>query len=72
MSQATFTRTVLRLSEGQRALRALRPSYRSTKLPLKIITQRTEAFTRDASGYCLIPVEHHIPVFVRSHRVVQH
>lgn len=62
-------RTLLTLPAGARALRALRPSYRSIKLPARMLRVGQDGFTRDASGYCAVPVWREVPVFEKRSRL---
>ena len=48
----TYIRPTLTLSEGQRARRALRPSYTSHKLPVRFVAP----LDRLVEGGCAVPV----------------
>lgn len=62
-------RPTLRLPAGASALRALRPSYRSIHLPIRLLRVGQDGFKRDASGYCAIPVWREVPVFEKRSRL---
>lgn len=62
-------RSTLHLPQGALALRALRPSYRSTVLPKRLVRIGQDGFTRDASGYCAVPVWREVPVFEKRSRL---